>query len=240
MVATSGDDEDDGFMSGAMLAAIGTMAVSFAVRSFRRTRHEMATIRLMWAQRTTVRSLHDAAEAGQALPPVVLLRGRLGADGGPVGAVTPQVPQFAGLLGVVDQPVNRTVELGRQARDGEVPIAGIERDQLPEVEDDASRVVEDAPAPGAAPSESGFLVSELLVTRLGCDARKTTRKDDRGNEKVEYQRDPRAARFVVHHSRNVSKGLHVEDMDGEQAAVRIPPFDIRRNDAPPLFLSVGE
>lgn len=60
-----------------------------------------------------------------------------------------------------------------------------------------------------------FLVSELFVTRLGCEATLEEEEDeDSGEVKSEATRIPREARFNVHHNRRVSQGLHLEDLNG--------------------------
>ena len=81
-----------------------------------------------------------------------------------------------------------------------------------------------------------FLVSELFVTRLGCEAT-IVKKDE---DEVTITRNPRQARFNIHHNRRVADGLHLEDFDGETAEIDIPPFDIKSGLSPSLFLSLPD
>ena len=58
------------------------------------------------------------------------------------------------------------------------------------------------------------------MTRLGCYAYAKKEKD----KPTKYIRNKRAARFLVHHSRAQSQGLHLKDADDNStsAELRVP------------------
>jgi hypothetical protein len=72
--------------------------------------------------------------------------------------------------------------------------------------------------------EGDFIITELLVTRLGCEATRETSQDKNGRETVKITRKARKGRFNVHHSRNVSEGLHLVGICGEKAAIGLPSY----------------
>ena len=96
---------------------LGMAAIGWASRSMARVANEKAIIGKMWAQKTTVASLMRASKAScnqGALPETVLLRGRLGATGAPVKAITPHIKQLRKLAGQIDQPSNELIEIGQK------------------------------------------------------------------------------------------------------------------------------
>ena len=58
----------------------------------------------MWDAKTTVKGLREKAEAGEALPNVVIVASTIKCDGDPVRAVTPNVAALTGSLGTISQP----------------------------------------------------------------------------------------------------------------------------------------
>eukprot|EP00931_Biecheleriopsis_adriatica_P062415 TRINITY_DN37602_c0_g1_i2.p1 TRINITY_DN37602_c0_g1~~TRINITY_DN37602_c0_g1_i2.p1 ORF type:complete len:340 (+),score=53.91 TRINITY_DN37602_c0_g1_i2:717-1736(+) len=80
----------------------------------------------------------------------------------------------------------------------------------------------------------------MLVTRLGCEATKRTEKDKQGNESVIIEREPRVARFNVHHHRQIADGLHLTGLEGEDADLELPAYDIRSEESPSLFLTLPD
>ena len=85
-----------------------------------------------------------------------------------------------------------------------------------------------------------FLVSELFVTRLGCEARIRHVKEKNGKVRKEITRSPRTARYNVHHNRRIAEGLHIAGLDGEKADLEIPAFNIKDKQSPSLFLSLPD
>merc|ERR1719330_1354527 len=125
---------------------------------------------------------------------------------------TPRVPALQPLLGQINQPKNYFVDIydkvkaAKNSKEGgdadgyrklvaDLAEKGVNIDDISEVEDDFSVRT------SSAACREGLVVSELLVTRLGCEASKKTEKDKNGKETVTIEREPRAARFNVHHRR---------------------------------------
>ena len=171
-------------MSGAVSVAVGTLAVAFAKTSFKRTTRELSTIDRLWKQDMTIAQLKRTALDNLQLPSLVLMKGRLNARGPPVRTATTQIRGLQTIVGTIDQPKNyyrnlffKRVQL--EAREGEkgLPTPGwISPEEMKKlnVEDDFSQrqgYIDD------------FLVSELFVTRLGCEA--SIRKVKHKNGRVE-------------------------------------------------------
>ena len=85
-----------------------------------------------------------------------------------------------------------------------------------------------------------FLVSELFVTRLGCEASIRKTKDKNGRVETKIRRSPKEARFNIHHSRRVAAGLHIKGLDDELAELDIPDFSVKSSLAPILFLTLPD
>lgn len=75
--------------------------------------------------------------------------------------------------------------------------------------------------------EDNFVLTELLLTRLGCHMY--------GTRWVS-----RCVRSTVHHRRNTSEGLHLVGMAGEEAQVHPPPFDVTSENSSPLLLTTPD
>eukprot|EP01051_Picozoa_sp_SAG22_P021287 SAG22_NODE_4644_length_1207_cov_0.974729_2_plen_163_part_00 len=142
-----------------------------------------------------------------AAPPIVhAARGRLDARGPPVIPITPHtiMPALQPLIGSIDQPSNVFLDVADKVKAGEIDIsaaaATVNKGQPkgPSISIDHSDINISTGAEllakrdDAAPADK-LLVSELLVTRLGCEA---TRKK-RAKGKVIMTRHPRKARFNV-------------------------------------------
>ena len=89
--------------------------------------------------------------------------------------------------------------------------------------DDVESVEDDFSSRQAILKEN-LVVSELFVTRLGCEARKSVTRDKEGNEKVRISRNPRRARFNVLHHRQVAGSLEIVDSDGVRAGIKLEDF----------------
>lgn len=246
------DDEDDPVVGGAVFVLVGTLAVLFSKRSINRIHKERALIERMWSANTTVRSLRELAESGCTLPPVVLLRGVLGARGPLVRALTTQCPTLEAMVGVINQPPNFYDDLaGRISCAQPVGASTISASQR--VQEQLKALGVDLAAGENSPLASfdfrrqslvaeegeGYLISELLVTRLGCEAIRTTHSDKHGSH-VNIERNPRLARFNVHYRRQVSEGLCMTSMSGEIVNLELPPYDITHGDSPSLFLTLPD
>ena len=200
---------------------------------------------------TSVASLPPKAmiPSSTKLPDVCLIKGKINADGKDIVPLTCRIPQLRELMGKIDQPPNFFISAldsirgnSRDSSSGEKQAVrqalkshGINIDEIPQVDDDYT--VRDAQ------QESGsYIISELLVTRLGCEATRREKQDKNGNVTVKITRKPRAARFNIHHQRQESEGLHLIDAenDNEQASLELPVYDIKGGDSPELFLSLPE
>lgn len=237
--------------SGALSVTVGLAAVSFASVSMKRVIREKAIINQMWKLKTTVASLMGMADP---LPAQVLLRGRLGATGPPVRALTSNVQQLQPLLGQIDQPYNELIAIGQKFKEEHM------RDQksglknmvdkssagaLSEVEELAKLSPDEALEPEDYHRTTGLqsgdlLVTDLLVTRLGCEARKKVKKDKNGRREVSITRKPRRARFNVKHVRQVADGLYIRGLAGRTAQLQLPEYDIGSRAAPSLFLTLPD
>lgn len=144
----------------------------------------------MWARGTTIKQLEDMADKGEKLPDIVLVKGVIDADGPPVGSLTGEIDSLKPLIGQIDQPSNMLVDLGKMVAKGDVKIAGIDKDVVKDVKDDYSQR-------STRHFDAKFILTDLLVTRLACWAYTKTEKD----KPDKYIRNPREARFLVHHSR---------------------------------------
>ena len=222
---------------GKLTVALGTSAMAFAVMRLRRVKAEKLLIANMWKEHTSVRSLRMAAEAGEQLPPCVMLRGWLSARGAPVKSLAAQIPQLNDRMGQIDQPQNYFVGLAEKMKTGQIPTP-------PDVQEfiQDSEYIDHFSNQSREPGEN-LLVRELLVTRLGCEAVRQEKKDKNGERKVTITRRPRQARFNVFHDREVAEGLHVVGLTGETADLKLAPYrqeDLAAHESPSLFLSVPD
>ena len=223
-------------VGGSTVIALGVAAITFASRSMNRVRLERSLIAKMWKKKTTVEGLLEAAKAGEALPETVLVKGMLTAQGPPVKSITAQVPQLMPFMGQINQPPNFFDSMAVNFENKKL--------KLPKniKVDDIERVVDDYSVRQTVLQEN-LIISELLITRLGCEADKTVTKDDDGNRKVKITRSARKARFNILHHRQVSEGLELVDTKGEKASVVLQKYgdeELRNNDSPSLFLSLPD
>ena len=183
------------------------------------------------------------------LPDVCLIKGKINADGIDIVPLTCRIPPLHQLMGKIDQPPNFFISAldsirgnSRDSSSGEKQAVkqalsshGINFDEIPQVDDDYT--VRDVQQ-----GNGSYVISELLVTRLGCEATRKEEKDKEGNVTVKITRKPKAARFNIHHQRQESEGLYLIDAenDNEQAALELPVYDIKGGDSPELFLSLPE
>lgn len=225
------------YSQGAASVALGASALVFARMRLKRIAKEKGLIKQMWESHTTVRGLRMAAEAGEALPETVMVRGWLSARGPPVQSLAARVPQLSERLGTINQPENLFLKLAEKVKSGEVEAPKDIKEWSVH-----ARYHDDFSSTQRAPADN-LLVRELLVTRLGCEALRKEKVDDKGNEEVTITRKPRKARFNVFHDRAVAEGLHVLGLQGEAADLELPSYDereLRANDAPSLFLSAPD
>ena len=230
--------------SGELSVAVGLAAISFATRSIARVRKEKQIIKSMWASKTTVKGLRTMVEQGKPLPEQCLVAGWIKADGPGVVPLTTRVAVLQPLLGHIDQPKNFYMDITNQVKAdkesgkagfaSELAEKGLSADDIPDLKDDFTK------REYAAAGRGSFVVSELLVTRLGCEATRRERKDKNGRTKVEIERNPKQARFNVHHNRQVASGLHVTGLEGEDADLELPEYDVSSEESPSLFLTLPD
>lgn len=230
------------FAKGQVYVALGVAAVAFAGRSMNRVRTEFSIIRKMWSKNTTLYNLKKKARAGISLPDVVLVRGTLTARGRPVSSVASKVAELKPLIGSIEQPRNFFLDLGSKVLSGEVKLPkGFDLEKVYKF-DDVERVEDDFSSRQAILGKN-LVVSELFVTRLGCEARKRVTKDKNGNRQETISRKSRRARFNVLHHRQVADGLELMDNYGDRAGIKLEDFgsaEMAANESPSLFLSLPD
>ena len=236
------DSPKDEFANGHLFVALGVAAVGFAGRSMTRVRKEFAIIQQMWSKNTTLYQLKEKARAGIPLPDIVLVKGTLTARGRPVSSVASKVAELKPLIGSIEQPSNFFLDLGAKVLSGEVKLPkGFDLEKVYKF-DDVERVEDDFSSRQAI-LEKNLVVSELFVTRLGCEARKEVTKDKNGNRRERITRSPRRARFNVLHHRQVADGLELMDSYGDRAGIKLEDFgsaEMAANESPSLFLSLPD
>ena len=241
-------------MIGVSGVALGVSALAFTQMRLRRVRKERALVLQMWSARTSVRSLREMAERGEALPKVAMVRGWLFARGPPIQSLASEVPTLARLLGKVEQPENLYVQLAAQVKSGRAPdlpedvaehLGGVDLDGI-----DAARAAQPSGGGGGGGKQGqdaqggGLLVSEMLVTRTACEASATEEDGSlTGHSGDTTKRSKRSVRFNVFHEQRVAEGLHLVGLAGEAADVVVPAFGIdalASGKSPPLFLSAPD
>lgn len=239
------DSPEISLVGGAITVAVGLAAIGFASRSMKRVSLEKGIISKMWKKKTTVASLMRMPDP---LPKSVLLRGRLGATGPPVEPLTMKVQQLQPLLGQIDQPNNEMIEIGQKFkeelrnRDGHGAKRSESLGKSPRAFTDVKKLAEESPDEALEAEdyhrseqmlESGeMLVTDLLITRLSCEARKKVTEDKDGNQQVTITRKPRCARFNVKHVWQVADGLFVRGMEGGKANLQLPEYDVASEKSP--------
>jgi hypothetical protein len=89
--------------------------------------------------------------------------------------------------------------------------------------------------------EDDLLVTDLLITRLGCEASKKVTRHKDGKKTVYIERKPRMSRFNVKHVRQVADGLYIEGMEGRKARLQLPDYLLTSDGpSPSLFLSLPD
>jgi len=144
-----GQDDDD-VVGSAALMFVGASAAIFGARQARRMTREIGKIKEMWAAKTSIRSLREAAEAGKALPQVCIITGRIGADGAAIKPVTTSVPALQQCIGKINQAENPWIELGKRTRGKE---QGATEHTMYQREAEID------------PEAANLVLSEMLVTR---------------------------------------------------------------------------
>ena len=234
------DDPALSSASGAATVALGLSAIAFASRSIKRTRLESTIIEHLWDCRTSIASIRRAVQLGEPLPDVVLVRGTLKARGAPVTSLAMESKQLQRLVGDIDQPRNFFMDLARKVDSGEVVLPP----DFGDVSDIKPLEGEGELLKRKAVLGSNLLLTELFITRLGCEAFRKRTKDKDGKEKIEIERKPRQARFNVLHHRRVADGLHIVGEEGEGADLELPPVlgpeELAKNLDPELFLTLPD
>ena len=234
---TKEDSPQAEYSSGASTVVLGVSAMVFAAMRMKRIATEKTLIKKMWDQHTTIRGLRLTAEAGEALPETVMVRGWLSARGPGVRSLAAQVPQLSARIGRIDQPENSFLRLAEKVKVGDV-------DAPEDIKAWSQKAHYHDTFTSTQRSPLGnLLVRELLVTRLGCEALRKETKNKHGVREVEITRHPRQARFNVFHERSVAEGLHVVGLAGEAADLELPTYgeaELRAGEAPSLFLSAPD
>jgi len=243
------DSPASNIVNGASAICLGGAALVFAARSARRVQLEKRLIDQMWEKKTTVRSLRELAERGVALPQMVLLRGRIDADGEPVRSLSAQICQLRPLIGCVEQRTNIFLQLA-VAFGNRSTLTRQDQGMMPrdEAASGAVAAISGKSFRGLSFSDGQCVVAELLLSRLGCVATRRTKTDKNGAVKVKITRSPRAASFNVMHVQQTASGLHVICMAGERAELALPTWDpsskstsvFASSSSPALFLTLPE
>ena len=236
------DSPQSEYQNGQMYVALGVAAVVFAGRSMNRVRTEFAIIKEMWSRQTTLHELKRRLRAGASVPDTVLIKGTLTARGRRVSSTASKVAELKPLMGNIEQPPNFFLDLGEKVLSGEVKLPkGFDLENEFKF-DDVERVEDDFSSRQAI-LEKNLVISELFVTRLGCEARKIVTKDKNGHRKEKITRKPHRARFNVLHHRKVAEGLEIMDSYGSRAGVKLEDFgsaEMLANESPSLFLSLPD
>eukprot|EP01043_Picozoa_sp_COSAG02_P072350 COSAG02_NODE_13601_length_1374_cov_0.763922_1_plen_358_part_01 len=169
-----------------VLFGVGFACSAYSKR--RAAKGEATALQNMLNEGTTLAELQAMAVAGKALPPVVVLRGELGASS----------------------------DIGRGM---------------------SIRKLFGAPdGPG-----QGIAIRQLLVTRLGVDARKIRRRNRLTSSRHDIARAPKKMRSNVAIGRLEADGLHFIGQQGGSAAMILPGLEEELSNAvPSLFLAAQE
>lgn len=200
----------------------------------------MKRIQKLYDENTTVQQLQSTADSGASLPGLVIIRGVVSADGGDVKSACPTIDGVKSLVGSIDQPHNRFIEIATLAKsmgpnkvtDQIAKQTGIKPEDIPDVANDYEHAVR------KSPTDLAIVLSEVLVARL-CVSTSKTEKDG----KAKIHRHPRAKSYCCFYSRKVADGLHLLDMQGARIEMKLPSADnlpqhspMLHGEAPSLFL----
>ena len=248
---TKMDNPRANYQEGQSCVALGGLALLFASLSLKRTRLEKTLLLKMWNQNMTIKKLRHRSKHGD-LPAQVLLRGTLAARGKPITSLASECSQLKPLMGKINQPENLFLRLGQDVVEGhsDVPTkyfdGKLRYDDVEVVQDDfttreTSQHQHQRDIATGADMNEGLILSEIFVTRLGCEAKAIKEK----NKPVRYKRHKRQGRFNVLHNRRVSDGLHFIDQGsrGDKVDIELPEFgieELKANSVSPLFLSVPD
>jgi len=226
---------------------IGFLAAVFAAYSVYRSKREANRIISLFEANTQIRELEEKARRGEPLPPIVVIRGMICADGGDVFAVTPRIGGLREKLGQIEQPKNAWIEIARQAKrdpqlkgvaDAVVERTGVDAVDVPDVPEPGDRNLRESTTRG----EGSLVLSEILVARI-C-AKHQRRTEDKRTKRLTIKRPCRNESYNCFHARHVAEGLHLVDLDGTRAELDLPPADAVGlagiPEPPPLFLPVND
>ena len=133
-------------VSGAATVALGMSAIVFSSRSISRVRSETAKIRRMFGQNTTVSKLQNMISNGQKLPETILIKGVIkSSSDSKVFSIANKIDQLKPMIGESTPFFSEHKWLNKFLL--------------------SQKLVH----PRAALAEN-LLVSEIFVTRLGCEA----------------------------------------------------------------------
>ena len=245
--------------------ALGISAAGTGVAGFNRSKVEKKMASEMRDAQTTIKGLRELAEVGEPLPDVCIIKGKLRAEGAPVTPVVESTAPLRESMGTINQPTNMWLEAAETFGALKGEDGGEESSALREVvgkvtngqispEDVAFATEGASGAPLAVDAaslakrtssikagSSDYVLTELLVQRLFVHAYEKEVKDDDGDVIDRYNvRKPRDWSYNAHYARQQSKGLMLEGRAGEQARVRLPDFNFRSGEPPPLFLPVAD
>lgn len=244
--------------------ALGVSAAGTGVAGFNRSKVEKEMAQEMRDASTTIKGLRELAEAGEPLPGVCIVKGKLRAEGAPVTPVVESTTPLRESMGTINQPTNIWLEAAEtfgKLKGEDSEGASALREVVGKVTDgqispeDVAFATEGASGTPLAvdaaslakrtssitAGSSPFVLTELLVQRLFVHAYEKEVKDDDGKVTSRYNvRKPRDWSYNVHYARQQSEGLLLEGQAGEQARVRLPDFNFRSGEPPPLFLPVAD
>eukprot|EP00933_Yihiella_yeosuensis_P018547 TRINITY_DN15185_c0_g1_i1.p1 TRINITY_DN15185_c0_g1~~TRINITY_DN15185_c0_g1_i1.p1 ORF type:complete len:836 (-),score=167.04 TRINITY_DN15185_c0_g1_i1:59-2566(-) len=226
---------------------LGSILVIYGIYSLIRSKREADRIISLFEASTAIKDLSEKAARGEPLPSIVVVRGYINSDSGDIGTVSTQIDGLREHVGKIEQPKNAWIEIARQAKrdpqlrgiaDAVVERTGVDADDVPDVPEP----LDPYSRQGGSQMPGSNVVSEILVARI-C-AKHQRRTEDRKTKKVTIKRPCRNESYNCFHSRRVSEGLHLIDLDGTRADLELPPADAVGlagiAEPPPLFLPVSD
>jgi len=239
--------------------ALGVSAVGTGVRGLQRSKAEKGMAEEMRDAQTTIKDLRELAEAGEPLPDVCIVKGTMRAEGPLVTPVVESTAALRGRIGTVNQPENiwlQKAEMFGALKGLASPLTeAVDKPSEGQISPDdvafATTSASGAPLPVDAASlarrqtnvsaGTPCVLSELLVQRLFVNAYEQEDKNSDGDVTRRYNvRKARGWSYNVHYARQQSSGLQIEGRAGELARVRLPDFNFRSGEPPPLFLPAAD
>lgn len=232
----------------------GVMVVTLALCAIRKGKSEMVIIRKLFDANTTAADLERIVDKGGSLPSLVIIKGRIDADGRGVKPACPSIPSLRIKCGIIEQPENDYLDVASEIRttgglrevaqmtekltganvyDSEL---GLQSDSICRKATDVTRVGVDQFA------RQDFVLTEMLMERI-C-GKGQTRSGDRSSINAKVFRPKCNKSYTCFHARNVSENLHVIDQSGARMEVALPEVNadslFGMKEPPSLFLATKD